>query len=62
MDKLCNVFWNLQAEILGDNSSECLGQVLSRKQFLTRNVFGIIIPVYIRAWWDITKRLHGDVV
>ena len=61
MDKLCNVFWNLQAEILGDNSSECLGQVLSRKQFLTRNVFGIIIPVYIRAWWDITKRLHGDV-
>ena len=57
MDKLCNVFWNPQAEILGDNSSECLGQVLSRKMFLTKNVFVIIISVYIRA-----KQLHGDVV
>ena len=62
MDKLCNVFWNPQAEILGDNSSEGLGQVLSRKMFLTENVSGIIIPVYIRAWRDTAKQLHGDVV
>ena len=61
MDKLCNVFWNPLAGILGYNGSE-FGTGSDQKDVLDKDCPGMIIPVYIRAWRDTAKRVHGDMV
>ena len=48
-------------EFWGYNGSE-FGTGSEQKDVLDKDCPGIIIPVYIRAWRDTAKRVHGDMV